>query len=81
MFNVVKGTVNPFQQETGDLLTLDFSYPSAAEQIGPNCERGRIRFQEFMKGQQSGQESIFYESIKKNRKDNTRHPVIQGKQY
>ena len=45
LFKVVKDIVNPFQKETGDLLTLDISNPSAAEQTGPNCKRGRIRFQ------------------------------------
>ena len=78
MFKVVKDAGNPFQKEIRNLLTLDISNPCGAEQTCPNCERGRIRFQEFLKGLQSGQESTFYGSIKKHRKDNKRHPVIQG---
>ena len=47
---------NHFQGETGDLLSLDTKdivHPSPADQIGTHNERGRIRFQELMKGLQS----------------------------
>ena len=47
---------NPFQEETGDLLSLDTKdivHPSPADHIDTHNERGRIRFQELIKGLQS----------------------------
>ena len=66
----VSGMGNASQKDTGDLLSLGTKntvHPSADEQTGTHYERGKIRFHEFMKGLQSGQESTFYEPIKKNR--------------
>eukprot|EP00745_Piridium_sociabile_P026562 TRINITY_DN4240_c0_g2_i9.p1 TRINITY_DN4240_c0_g2~~TRINITY_DN4240_c0_g2_i9.p1 ORF type:complete len:1084 (-),score=281.98 TRINITY_DN4240_c0_g2_i9:490-3741(-) len=63
---------NPFQEESQDLLSLDtkdVAHHTAAELIGTHLEKGRVRFQEFMKGLEGEEESTFYEPIKKNRVD------------
>ena len=63
---------NPFQEESRDLLSLDskdIADPTAAALIGTHLEKGKVRFQEFMKGLEGEEESTFYEPIKKNRVD------------
>jgi len=63
---------NPFQEESRDLLSLDtkdIAHHTAAELIGTHLEKGKVRFQEFMKGLEGEEESTFYEPIKKNRVD------------
>ena len=63
---------NPFQEESRDLLSLDtkdIAHHTAAELIGTHYEKGRVRFQEFMKGLEEEEESTFYQPIKKNRVD------------
>ncbi|KAJ8399900.1 hypothetical protein AAFF_G00406300 [Aldrovandia affinis] len=55
----MKDISNPFQEESRDLLSL----------IGTHLEKGKVLFQEFMKGLEGEEESTFYEPIKKNRVD------------
>jgi len=48
-----KDMSNPFQEESRDLLSLDtkdIAHHTAAELIGTHLEKGKARFQEFMKG-------------------------------
>ena len=50
---VMREMGNPFQEDTRDLFTLDTkitAHPSAAEGICSHYLRGKISFQEFMKG-------------------------------
>ncbi|KAJ8406047.1 hypothetical protein AAFF_G00309350 [Aldrovandia affinis] len=61
----MKDMGNPFQEESRDLLSL----------IGTHLEKGKVRFQEFMKGLEGEEESTFYEPIKKNRVDFFRQRV------
>ncbi|KAJ8372700.1 hypothetical protein AAFF_G00277690 [Aldrovandia affinis] len=68
----MKDMGNPFQEESRDLLSLDtkdIAHHTAAELIGTHLEKGKVRFQEFMKGLEGEEESTFYEPIKKNRVD------------
>ncbi|KAJ8358245.1 hypothetical protein AAFF_G00020150 [Aldrovandia affinis] len=68
----MKDIGNPFQEESRDLLSLDtkdIAHHTAAELIGTHLEKGKVRFQEFMKGLEGEEESTFYEPIKKNRVD------------
>lgn len=61
---------NPFQEDNRDLRTLDtndIAHQTAAELISTHLEKGKVYFQEFMKGLESEKESTFYEPIKKNR--------------
>ncbi len=63
------GMGNPFQEDSQDLLSLDMkdiAHHNAAALVNTHFERGKARFQEFMKGLE-GEESIFYEPIHKNR--------------
>jgi hypothetical protein len=49
----MKDVGNPFQEETGCLLTLettDIAHPSAAELITTQYEKGKTQFQEFIEG-------------------------------
>ena len=63
---------NPFQEDNRDLRTLDtndIAHQTAAELISTHLEKGKVYFQEFMKGLESEEGSTFYEPIKKNRVD------------
>ncbi len=63
---------NPFQEESQDLLSLDtkdIAHHTAAELISTHYEKGKVRFQEFLKGLEDEETSTFYEPIKKNRVD------------
>ncbi|KAJ8046459.1 hypothetical protein HOLleu_05133 [Holothuria leucospilota] len=71
LFNVMTDMGNPFQEDSRDLMSLDtkdIAHPSAAKLISTHYEKGKARFEEFMKGLEE-KVSIFYEPIKKNRID------------
>lgn len=62
----------PYQEDGRDLFSLDvknIAHQTAAELIGTHLEKGKVRFQEFMKGLEEEEEATFYEPIKKNRVD------------
>ena len=61
---------NPFEEESGDLLTLntkDITDPSAAQLIAMHHERGKEKFNSFMANLQCENDCSFYQPIKKNR--------------
>lgn len=63
---------NLYQEESRDLLSLDakdIAQQTVHELIGTQLEKGKTRFQEFMKGLEWEEESTFYEPFKKNRVD------------
>ncbi|KAJ8364285.1 hypothetical protein SKAU_G00131160 [Synaphobranchus kaupii] len=81
LYKAMNDMGNPFQEETGDLLTLDtkdIAHPSAAEMVGTHYERGRIKFQEFMKDLESKEKCTFYEPIKRNKMDLFRQELDFG---
>lgn len=60
--------VNPFKEESGDLLTPDtmhIAHFTAAAMVATHYENGQVCFQEFMEGLES-EDSKFYEPIKRN---------------
>lgn len=69
---VLKELGNPFQEDSGDLLSLDtkdIAHASAVELLSTHYERGRTRFQQFMEGLQDEEVTTFYDPIKRNRMD------------
>ena len=61
---------NPFEEESGYLLTLDtkdIADPSAAQLIATHHERGKDKFNSFMANLQCENNCSFYQPIKKNR--------------
>ena len=61
---------NPFEEESGYLLTLDtkdIADPSAAQLIATHHERGKDKFNSFMANLQCENDCSFYQPIKKNR--------------
>ncbi|KAJ8333969.1 hypothetical protein SKAU_G00412880 [Synaphobranchus kaupii] len=72
---------NPFQEDSRDLLSLDtkdIAHASAAELIATHYEKGRARFQEFLKGMEGENVSKFYEPIKKNQIDFFRQEPVSA---
>ncbi len=70
--NVLHDMVNPFQEESGDLLTLDtkdIAHASVHELLSTHYERGTDRFHAFLKGLENQEESLFYKPLKKNKLD------------
>ncbi|KAJ8375399.1 hypothetical protein SKAU_G00059790 [Synaphobranchus kaupii] len=81
LYKAMNDMGNPFQEETGDLLTLDtkdIAHSSAAEMVGTHYEKGRIKFQEFMKDLESKEKCTFYEPIKRNKMDFFRQELDFG---
>ena len=73
---------NPFQEDNRDLRTLDtndIAHQTAAELVSTHLEKGKVYFQEFMKGLESEEQSTFYEPIKKNRVDFFRQVPVSAK--
>ena len=73
---------NPFQEDNRDLRTLDtndIAHQTAAELISTHLEKGKVYFQEFIKGLESEEGSTFYEPIKKNRVDFFRQVPVSVK--
>ena len=61
---------NPFQEDSGDLLTLDIkdiAHTSAVALLGQHYDRGKEQFLKFMDALESGDENMFYQPIKKNK--------------
>ena len=61
---------NPFEEESGDLLTLDIkdiADSSAAQLIATHHERGKEKFNSIMANLQCENDCSFYQPIKKNR--------------
>lgn len=61
---------NPFQEETGELLTLDtkiIAHPSAADMVAIHFEKGHMHFKEFMKSLETGEENKLYTPIRGTR--------------
>ena len=72
---------NPLQEESQDLLSLDMkdiAHHTSAELIKTHLEKGRIHFQEFMKGLAGEDTSTFYEPIKKNGVDFFRQESVSA---
>ena len=67
LFNEIKDIENPFQEEFGDLLTLDskvIAHTSAVDLLNTHLGIVISAFEEFF--DREGNANIFYESIKKN---------------
>ena len=61
---------NPFQEDSGDLLTLDtkdIAHTSAVALLGQHYDRGKEQFLKFMDALESRDENMFYQPIKKNK--------------
>ena len=61
---------NPFQEDSGDLLTLDtkdIAHTRAVALLGQRYDRGKEQFLKFMDALESGDENMFYQPIKKNK--------------
>lgn len=72
---------NPFQEDSRDLLSLDtkdIAHASAAKLIATHHEKGRARFQEFLKGMEGKDMSTFYAPVKKNRLDFFHQEPVTG---
>ncbi len=63
---------NPFQEETGDLLSLDtkdIASPRSAERIATHLSTGNASFEAHLEKLKHEDTSSFYAPIKKTKKD------------
>ena len=72
LYRVMKKMVNPFQEETADLLTLDtkiITTPYAGEMVMGHYQSGESCCKAFIGSLDKGDEDSFYDPIKKNKLD------------
>ena len=72
LYSVMKETGNPIQEESADLLTLDtkiIAIPYSGYMTTSHYKTGQSRFKAFIGGLDKGDESSFYDPIKKNKLD------------